>query len=118
VDRDGRLRGVLTAEAIRKSIEEGGGHVSAGALAAHVKKEPFSAFGDEPLRVVVNRMAETGVTRMPVVDRDSMKLLGLVSLEGVLKARARHQEDEVKRDQTLWLPYFAPPRSASTKEGS
>jgi CIC family chloride channel protein len=116
VDGGGQLRGVLTAEAIRKSIEEGGGHLSAGSLAAHVKKEPFSAFGDEPLRVVVNRMAETGVTRMPVVERGSTKLLGLVSLEGVLKARARHQEDEVKRDQTLWLPYFGPPRSASTKE--
>jgi CIC family chloride channel protein len=117
VDGGGRLKGVLTAEAIRKSIEEGGGHLSAGTLAAQVKKEPISAFGDEPLRVVVNRMAQKGVTRMPVVERGSAKLLGLVSLEGVLKARARHQEDEVKRDQTLWLPYFGPPRNASTKAG-
>jgi CIC family chloride channel protein len=118
VDEGGRLKGVLTATAIRTSIEEGGGHLSAGALAAHVKTEPFSAFGDEPLRAVVNRMAEEGVTRMPVVERGSTKLLGLVSLEGVLKARARHQENELKRDQTLWLPYFAPPPGASTKAGS
>ena len=118
VDGSRRLKGVLTAEAIRKSIEEGGGHLSAGTLASHVKTEPFSAFGDEPLRVVVNRMAEKGVTRMPVVERGSTKLLGLVSLEGVLKARARHQEDEVKRDQTLWLPYFGPARSTPTKEGA
>lgn len=118
VDKEGRVKGVLTATDISKSIQEGGGHLSPGALAARVKTQTVCAFEDEPLRMVVNRMAEQGVTRMPVVKRDSAKLLGLVSLEGVLKARARHQEDEVKRDQTLWLPYFAPPGTASTKADS
>jgi len=63
-------------------------------------------------------MADQGVTRMPVVERESNKLLGLVSLEGVLIARAKHQEDEVKRDQTLWLPYFGSAKTASTKADS
>jgi hypothetical protein len=118
VDAGGGLRGVLTATAISKSIQEGGGHLSPGALTAHIKSDPTRTFADEPLRAVVNRMAEMGVTRMPVVERGSAKVLGLVSLEGVLKARARHQEEELKRDQTLWLPYFAPPGTTATKAGS
>jgi CBS domain containing-hemolysin-like protein len=61
-------------------------------------------------------MAEKGVTRMPVIERDTHKLLGLVSLEHVLKARARHQEEELRREQTLWLPYFT--RSGSTRTES
>jgi len=42
-------------------------------------------------------------------------LLGLVTLDHVLKARARHQEEEIHREQTLWLPFFAPVREESTK---
>jgi len=118
VDATGRLQGVLTASDIRRSIDEGGGQLMPGALATHVKMEAIYAFADEPLRMVVNRMADRGVTRMPVVERESNKLLGLVSLEGVLIARAKHQEDEVKRDQTLWLPYFGSAKPASTKADS
>ena len=33
-------------------------------------KDPVVAYPDEPLRVVVFRMAEKGITRMPVVERD------------------------------------------------
>ena len=32
------------------------------------------AYPDEPLRVIVHRMAETGLTRFPVVDRGSTTL--------------------------------------------
>jgi CBS domain-containing protein len=59
------------------------------------------AYPDEPLRLVVHRMAEKGITRLPVVERDSHKLLGLVSLDDLLKARSRHLEEERRREQTL-----------------
>jgi CBS domain-containing protein len=111
-----RLKGVLTADDIRKTTQENG--LPPGALMAQVKTETFDAFGDEPLRVVVNRMAQKGVTRMPVLERGTRKVLGIVSLEHVLKARARHQEQEVKRDRTLWLPCFTPARAESSKVNS
>src|SRR5262244_3621829 len=48
---------------------------------------PVVAYPDEPLRVVVYRMAETGLTRLPVVARhDPGKLVGMVSLRDLLQA--------------------------------
>lgn len=53
-----------------------------------VRSETVETYADEPLRVVVYRMAEKGFTRMPVVDRATGKFLGLVSWDDLLKARA------------------------------
>jgi chloride channel protein, CIC family len=114
-DAVGQLTGILTAADIRKALEENAGHLPPGALRPHVKPETFDAYGDEPLRVVVNLMAEKNVTRMPVLQRGTHKLLGIVSLDHVLKARARHMEEEVRREQTLWLPFSGPPRSESAE---
>ena len=48
-----------------------------------VANDPVVAYPDEPLRVVVYRMAETGLTRFPVVDRgDKRKLLGMIGAAG------------------------------------
>jgi chloride channel protein, CIC family len=60
------------------------------------------AYPDEPLRVVVNRMAETGFTRFPVVDRgDQQNLLGIIGLRDLLSARTRNLEDERNRERVL-----------------
>jgi CBS domain-containing protein len=37
-------------------------------LADVIRKDPVVAYPDEPMRVVVYRMAETGLTRVPVID--------------------------------------------------
>jgi CBS domain containing-hemolysin-like protein len=50
----------------------------------------------------------TGFTRMPVVDRASGKFLGLISLDDLLKARARHLEEERRRERSLKLRFFLP----------
>ncbi len=69
-----------------------------------VRHNPVVAYADEPLRVVVYRMAETGLTRMPVVEReDSRKLAGLISLSDLLRARTRHLEEERRRERVLRL---------------
>jgi CBS domain-containing protein len=82
-------------------VEIGG---TAGVIAPLVgKQSPDShmwvtivANEDESLRVVVYRMAEKGFTRMPVVDRATGRFVGLVSLDDLLKARARHLERPLK----------------------
>jgi predicted transcriptional regulator len=73
-----------------------------------VRHETVEASPDEPLRAVVYRMAEKGITRMPVVGPSSGKLLGLVSLTDLLKARTRHLEEERRREQVLSLRFFLP----------
>ena len=70
--------------------------------------EATVAHPDEPLRVIVNRMAETGLTRFPVVDRGGdRKLLGMISLRDLLSARSRNLEEERTRERVLRirLPY-------------
>ncbi len=115
VNTNGSLAGIVT----RHRLEEGLGVASTqekGAmLSAFVRADAVVAFSDDPLRVVVNRMAEKGVTRMPVVERGNVKFLGMISLDDLLKARTRHLEEEQRREQILWLPYFGPSRAASAK---
>lgn len=69
-----------------------------------VRQDATVAYPDEPLRVVVYRMAETGLTRFPVVERNgSKKLLGMVSLDDLLKARSHALEAERRRERILPL---------------
>jgi len=50
----------------------------------------------------VNRMAETGLTRFPVIDNEhSRKLVGIISLEDLLHARVRSLEEERRRERVL-----------------
>jgi len=60
-------------------------------------------------------MAEKGITRLPVIERDSRKLLGLLSLDDLLKARSRHLEDERHREQTLRFPFSGGGASSRTE---
>jgi CBS domain-containing protein len=54
-------------------------------------------------------MAETGFTRLPVVDgSEPPRLVGLVTLKEVLKARARHLEEEQRRERVLPLSVMIP----------
>jgi CBS domain-containing protein len=69
---------------------------------AETTRKPVVAYTDEPLRVVVNRMAETGLTRMPVVDRSGV-LAGMVSLEDLLYARSHNLQEERRRERVLRL---------------
>ncbi len=45
---------------------------------------------------------------MPVVERQTRRLLGLISLDDLLAARTRHLEEERRREQTLkFTNYFS-----------
>lgn len=106
VDENRQLVGVITRGDIRDlSSNSENSHRS---LHEVVRPETVSAHPDEPLRSVVYRMAERGLTRMPVVDRTTGQFLGLVSLDDLLKARARHLEEEQRRERTIKLRHLIP----------
>ena len=105
VDSEGRLAGVVTRGLVSEEIEHGGEAALNKCLSELARMSVVVAYPDEPLRVVVHRMAEKGVTRLPVVERASQKLLGLISLDDLLKARSRHLEEERHREQTLRFPF-------------
>src|SRR5262249_2220789 len=109
VGPQGELIGVVTRHELSDRMKHGDGAVSCS-LAEFAQKASLEAHPDEPLRLVVYRMAEKGVTRMPVVDRETRKFLGLVSLDDLLKARARHLEEERRRERPLKFRFFFPGR--------
>ena len=108
VDGDGVLVGVVTRGDIYKCLHQAEESVLRRPLRDVVRRETLEAFPDEPLRSVVYRMAEKRLTRMPVVDADTGNFLGLIALDDLLKARARHLEEEKRREQVLNLRFFLP----------
>jgi chloride channel protein, CIC family len=58
------------------------------------------AHADEPLRIVAYRMAEKGLTRLPVIASDG-STLGIIELADLLTARSRVLEAEQHRERTL-----------------
>jgi H+/Cl- antiporter ClcA/CBS domain-containing protein len=115
VNAFGQLAGVLTRGDIQQRIEQEGDAVLNRRLDELARTNAVEVYPDEPLRVIVYRMAEMGFTRMPVVERGSRKLLGLVSLDDLLKARTRHLEEERRREQTLNLRFFLPGDRANSR---
>jgi len=109
----GELVGVVTRLDISERIEQEGDAILSSSLIDLARKATIETYPDEPLRVVVYRMAEKGVTRMPVVERSTRTFLGLVSLNDLLKARARHLEEERRRERPLKFRFFLPGRRQS-----
>ena len=84
-------------------------------ILAELAANPVVAYPDEPLRVVVYRMAELGLTRLPVVDRDDRaKLLGMIGLRDLLTARTRNLEEERTRERVLRIRLPMRGRAKST----
>jgi chloride channel protein, CIC family len=109
----GELVGVVTRLDISERIAQEGDAILSSSLTDLARKATIETYPDEPLRVVVYRMAEKGVTRMPVVERSTRTFLGLVSLNDLLKARARHLEEERRRERPLKFRFFFPGRRQS-----
>jgi CBS domain-containing protein len=99
VDSARRLVGVVTRGDLRQWLS--GATRDRRPLADVIKRAPIVAFDDEPLRLVVFRMAETGLTRFPVVARSDGTLLGMVGLTDLLTARVKILEAERRRERTL-----------------
>ena len=79
------------------------GH-GAARLADVVARTPVVAYPDERLRMVVNRMAATGLTHFPVVKQSGVpELVGLIGLQDLLKARELSVASEQHRERVLRL---------------
>ena len=101
VDRERELRGAVTRKQLLEAFEEKRGKVRATRISDIASLEPLVAFADEPLGVVVGRMAESGFTRLPVLDPLDRRLVGMISLNDLLSARIQNLEDERTRERVL-----------------
>jgi H+/Cl- antiporter ClcA len=100
IHADGTMAGVITRGDLRKWLERARTDADAR-LRSAIEPRPVLAYEDEPLRVVVYRMADRGITRLPVVKRDTGAFMGMIALADLLTARARVLEAEERRERVL-----------------
>lgn len=99
-------RGGLLGVATRSDIEAA---AARAAPLASIARPPVVARVDEPVRAAIHRMAEMGITRLPVLDRsDPPALVGMITLKEALKARARHLEEGRRRERVLPVSAIIP----------
>jgi len=102
VDAKKALLGVVTRKELLRLFDKARNDSPAICLADIALAEPMVAFADEPLRVVVQRMAESGLTRMPVLDpQTERRLVGMISLNDLLRARTQNLAEERARERVL-----------------
>jgi CBS domain-containing protein len=102
VNGNGQFVGIVTRNDIQEALETLSGNSNGRTLTDVACTTPVVAYPDEPLRVVVYRMAETGRTRLPVVTRSApYTVVGMVTLTDLLQARARNLEAERRRERVL-----------------
>jgi len=112
-----RVVGVVTRRDLQTVVDQAPEHPAAQ-LATFLKVRPIVAYPDESLRMIVYRMAESGLTRFPVVSRDEGRLVGMIALSDLLKARALNLDAERRRERVLGahiaLPFGWRQRSEAT----
>jgi CBS domain-containing protein len=101
IGANGRLEGVVTRFDLRQLADRARTDPTER-LAKILRRDVTVAYPDEPLRLIAHRMAETGLTHFPVVERgESRRLIGMLSLEDLLKARMLNLEAERRRERIM-----------------
>lgn len=101
-----RLQGLVTRGDLRRLTQPHSNNGKDGKvrLSEVLSRVPVVAYPDEPLRFVVNRMAATGFTSMPVVETGKEPVLvGMIGLQDLLKARELTLEVEHKKERVFRL---------------
>jgi CBS domain-containing protein len=100
VDEYRHLSGVITRKDLAKSSD------NRTLMSDIARRDPVMAAADESLRTVVYRMAETGFTRMPVVESgEERRIVGMISLDDLLHARTRNHFEERSRERVLHIRF-------------
>ena len=99
VDRDRRLLGVATTYELERFVDRSGD--GSDAIRGILHTSPVLAHPDEPLRIVAHRMAETGLTCLPVVERQDARFIGIIGVSDLLRARQLLLEAEQHRERVL-----------------
>ena len=116
VGAQGRLEGVVTRFDLRQLADRAQSDPKAR-LEAILRPDPTVAYPDEPLTVIIHRMARTGLTHFPVIERgEGRRLVGMISLEDLLKARSLNLEAEHRRERIMQVKVAFPFRIGRSRD--
>jgi H+/Cl- antiporter ClcA/CBS domain-containing protein len=103
VDGEGRLVGLVSrSDALRWRIDRDAASATPLAEAVSDAAQPF-VFPDTPSGAVADLIIETGIGRIPVVDPERRRVLGILSRQDLLKARSANRAAESERARFLRL---------------
>ncbi len=95
IDERGRLLGLVSrTDALRWQVNESAEGTLRDALSDAATQY---AFPDTPTAEVADMMVESGVGRVPVVDPESRRVVGIISRQDLLMIRERHKNVEKVR---------------------
>ncbi|MBF6598924.1 MAG: chloride channel protein [Dehalococcoidia bacterium] len=115
VDAGGSLLGITSRDALQEMIQKSGSDGVGTTIESSIERDVSVAYPDEPLAQVAFRMAGTGHNRMPVLERGAeRRVIGMVSLSDLLKARGRTLEEERVRERVIRLRWLLPGRRVET----
>jgi CBS domain-containing protein len=90
VDANERLLGILTiSDVMEMSLSEPDAALTARDL---LRQDPIVAYPEETCREAAERMAESGIGRLPVLSGE--KLIGIITRSDLLKPRLLRFEEE------------------------
>ena len=101
IDGSGRVIAMVSRADVLRWTREGW---TSGERLGDLDHEMVTAFPDELTGTLADRMAETGASRVPVIARDSGRLLGLVARRELLRVRALALKAEQQREGAVALP--------------
>ena len=98
---DGAVAGMVDRAALERVRNDEGSRFSGARIVDVLRgSAPVVALPGETCRLVATRLAVHGLERLPVVaDRESLRLIGIVSRSDLVKPSLAHFEDEHKKER-------------------
>ena len=111
-DGDSTLLGVIAPSDLLTADDSGNGTAGARTARQIMRPGPLVTYPDEILRAAADQMAEHWIGALPVISRDTRRLLGILTEFDLLKARQRHLTEERHQERVLRIRRLNPPPPA------
>jgi CBS domain-containing protein len=104
LNQDGNLIAVVSQNQLEGAVHDGRQREPVSSIA---RRQPVCVYADDTLRQAVVVMTESGLTRLPVVDRSApSRVVGLVSLQQLLAGRLKDLQEARESERVLRLRLF------------
>lgn len=92
----GRIAGIITIEDLIKSLMEGNASATVG---SKMSRQVHSVFADDPLAHALGRFQALGYGRLPVVERETGKLVGMLTKGDILRCLLKKMEVDFRDEE-------------------